>query len=109
MSSFPKFPTYPTVRGWTSRIRSTSAGSADLAGIPRDALRALNPAFNRWATLPDGHRLLGPAPAEARFERVFATLPPRARLRLRHHSVGRGDTLSAIARRNGIPLEACVR
>jgi membrane-bound lytic murein transglycosylase D len=80
---------------------------ADLAEIPREELRALNPEFNRFATAPGGPRhLLVPAPAKERFERVLATLPPRERLRLGHHRVRRGDTLLAIARRHGISLEA---
>ncbi len=79
---------------------------ADLAQIPREELRALNPKFNRWATAPDGpHHLLVPAPAKERFERVLATLPPE-RLRPLHHRVRRGDTLFAIARQHGISLDA---
>jgi membrane-bound lytic murein transglycosylase D len=80
---------------------------ADLAQIPRDELRALNPAFNRWVTAPDRPlRLLVPALAKTRFERVLATLPARERLRLVHHRVRRGETLAAIARQHGIPLVA---
>jgi len=79
---------------------------ADLADIPRDELKALNPAFNRWATAPDqSHHLLVPALAKARFEKVLAALPPRERLRLLHHRVRRGETLAAIARQHGISLD----
>ena len=78
---------------------------ADRAEIPREELRALNPAFNRWATAPGGpHPLLVPVPAKDRFERVLASLTPRDRLRLLHHRVRRGDTLYGIARRHGISL-----
>jgi len=78
---------------------------ADRAEIPREELRALNPAFNRWATAPGGpHPLLVPVPAKERFERVLASLTPRDRLRLLHHRVRRGDTLYGIARRHGISL-----
>ena len=78
---------------------------ADRAGIPREELRALNPAFNRFATAPDGpHRLLVPAPARESVERAVASLPPGVRLRLAHHKVRRGDTLGAIARRHGISV-----
>jgi membrane-bound lytic murein transglycosylase D len=80
---------------------------ADLAGIPREELRALNPGFRRWATAPDGpHELLVPARDEQRFEQVLAELPPSQRLRLVRHRVEGGDTLSEIAHRHGIPLEA---
>jgi membrane-bound lytic murein transglycosylase D len=79
---------------------------ADLAEIPRKELRALNPEYRRFATGPDGPReLLVPAADRERFEQLVAELPPSQRLRLVHHRVERGDTLYAIARRNGIPLE----
>ena len=53
---------------------------ADLAEIPREELRALNPAFNRWVTAPRGtHRLLVPAPDEvAGRERDCDLAPERA-------------------------------
>jgi membrane-bound lytic murein transglycosylase D len=80
---------------------------ADLAQIPRDELRALNPEFNRWATAPEGpHHLLVPVPAKERFETLLAALPQEARLRLAHHRVRRGDTLNAIARRHRVSVEA---
>jgi membrane-bound lytic murein transglycosylase D len=79
---------------------------ADLAEIPRKELRALNPAYRRWATAPDGPReLLVPAADKERFEQLLAELPPSQRLRLVRHRVEGGDTLYAIARRHGIPLE----
>lgn len=80
---------------------------ADLAGTPRDELIALNPGFNRFATAPDGpHRLLVPAPAAARFEKVLAELPPARRLRSLHHRVARGETLIALAARYRISVDA---
>ena len=79
---------------------------ADLAEIPRAELRALNPGFRRWATAPSGpHELLVPTADRERFEQVLAELPPSQRMRLVRHRVEGGDTLYAIARRHGIPLE----
>ena len=79
---------------------------ADLAEIPRKELRALNPAYRRWATAPDGPReLLVPIAEKERFEQLLAELPPSQRLRLVRHRVESGDTLYALARRHGIPLE----
>src|SRR5262245_45061782 len=47
--------------------------AADRAGISREELRALNPAFRRFATAPDGpHHVLVPVPARERFERALA-------------------------------------
>ena len=37
---------------------------------------------------------------------MLAELPPGERLRLVHHRVAQGDTLSEIAQRHGVPLEA---
>ena len=81
--------------------------AADHAGIPREEIRALNPAFKRFATAPDGpYRLLVPVPARERFERLLASLPPGLQIRLVHHRVRRGDTLVAIARRHGTSVAA---
>lgn len=80
---------------------------ANLAAIPLEELRALNPQYKRWATAPGGpHELLVPAPAKQRFHEVLATLPPSKRLRFVRHRVRRGDTLIAIASRYGVSLEA---
>ena len=80
---------------------------ANLAAIPIEELRALNPQYKRWATAPRGpHELLVPTPAEQRVHEVLATLPPSKRLRFVRHRVRRGDTLIGIASRYGVPLEA---
>jgi membrane-bound lytic murein transglycosylase D len=80
---------------------------ANLAAIPLDELRALNPQYKHWVTAPDGpYELLVPAPAQQRFHEVLATLPPSKRLRFVRHRVRRGDTLIAIANRYRVPLEA---
>lgn len=83
---------------------------ADRAGIPREELIALNPAFNRWATAPDGpHRVLVPVATEAAFASALAALPAERRLRFAHHRVRAGDTLWALARRYGISIDALRR
>lgn len=82
--------------------------AATLAGISRDDMFALNPAFNRMSTPPDGpHALLLPVPSvepfrmamlsDAAGERLAAAAaaPPPPTI----HEVKRGDTISAIARR----------
>ncbi|HWJ04676.1 MAG TPA: LysM peptidoglycan-binding domain-containing protein [Steroidobacteraceae bacterium] len=91
--------------------------AADLAGITRDDMFALNPGYNRMTTPPKGpHRLLLPIPNAEQFRQAMldqATLeaegkvlvaavepPPEVR-----HRVRRGDTLSAIAREYGVPIE----
>ncbi len=82
--------------------------AATLAGISRDDIFALNPAFNRMSTPPDGpHRLLLPVQSVEPFRVAMLTdagaaqvaaaavAPPQTVT----HQVKRGDTLSAIARR----------
>jgi membrane-bound lytic murein transglycosylase D len=90
--------------------------AADLAGITRDDMFALNPAFNRMSTPPNGpHRLLLPLDrvepfrtaliaSEAGEERVAAAeaVAPEPDPQ---HRVQRGDTLTSIARRYGVELE----
>ncbi len=87
--------------------------AADLAGISRDDMFALNPAFNRMTTPPNGpHRLLLPVAQVEPFraailsedgaQRVASAAvapPPDTR-----HRVQRGENLTSIARRYGVPV-----
>jgi membrane-bound lytic murein transglycosylase D len=88
--------------------------AADLAGVTRDDMFALNPAFNRMTTPPNGpYRLLLPVERAEPFrlalassegaERVAsaATAPPPE---VRHH-VRRGESLSGIARKYGVSVQ----
>lgn len=76
------------------------ARAAELAGMSLDELHALNPAFNRWATDPDGpHELLLPTDAAAALQAGLDNLPHDERIEWRRHVVRRGDTISDIARR----------
>ena len=79
---------------------------SELTGVPLEELRALNPGFKRFATSPDGpSELLVPAAARQQCEEVLAELPASKRMRYARHQVRRGDTLIAIARRYGVPVE----
>ena len=89
--------------------------AADLAGISRDDMFALNPAFNRMTTPPGGpHRLLMPvAQAEPfrlalasedgaqRIAAAAAAPPPDVR-----HKVRSGQSLTGIARQYGVSVDA---
>ncbi len=90
---------------------------AQLAGITREDMFALNPGYNRMTTPPKGpHRLLLPIPNAQTFRQamldqslvdqssvavVAVEPPPDVR-----HKVRRGETLSAIARQYGVPILA---
>ncbi|MBS0396509.1 MAG: transglycosylase SLT domain-containing protein, partial [Proteobacteria bacterium] len=84
--------------------------AAMLLSVAEDELHELNPAFNRWATDPDGpHHLLVPAAAAAEFARTVAALSPESRMPVEHYRVGEGETLMAIARDRDLPPNTIVR
>lgn len=73
--------------------------AAELAGISLDELYMLNPAFNHWATDPDGpHHLLLPTGNGSHFVEKLATLPAEQRVTWQRHRIRRGHTLSGIAK-----------
>jgi membrane-bound lytic murein transglycosylase D len=88
--------------------------AADLAGISRDDMFALNPAFNRMTTPPGGpHRLLLPVESAEPFRLALATEagaqqvaaaaaapPPDVR-----HRVRTGQSLTGIARQYGVSVQ----
>ncbi len=75
--------------------------AADLAGIQIEELFALNPAFNRWATPPQGpHYLLLPRSKADRFRANLAALDPHHRVQWKRHRVAPGETLERIAVRH---------
>ena len=89
--------------------------AADLAGISRDDMFALNPAFNRMTTPPNGpHRLLMPVERAEPFRQALLSEEGAARVAAAavepppttRHRVRRGETLSSIARRNDVSIEA---
>jgi membrane-bound lytic murein transglycosylase D len=74
--------------------------AAELAGVETDALYALNPGFNRWATDPEGpHRLLLPLSQADRFSSSLAALGERERVQWTRHRVRSGETIGGIAER----------
>jgi membrane-bound lytic murein transglycosylase D len=74
--------------------------AADLAGITINELYQLNPAFNRWATAPDGpHRLLLPKENSEQFKLALAQIPEEKRINWVRHKIKTGETLSQISRK----------
>lgn len=73
--------------------------AADMAGLTMNQLYQLNPAFNRWATAPDGpHRLLLPKDRAEQFKQALNDLPPEERINWVRHKIKPGQTLSEISR-----------
>jgi membrane-bound lytic murein transglycosylase D len=74
--------------------------AAQLAGLEPDALYALNPGVNRWATAPDGpHRLLLPIRHADPFASALAALGERELVQWTRHRVRSGETIGGIAER----------
>ena len=72
--------------------------AAELAEIDLETLYNYNPAFNRWATDPDGpHSLILPIASAEAFEKNYAKLPANKHLRWSRHKIKSGETLSHIA------------
>jgi membrane-bound lytic murein transglycosylase D len=76
------------------------AVAAEMAGLSEDELNHLNPAFNRWATAPQGpHRLVLPLDKIDGFKLALTKMPANKRVKWARHQIQRGESLSVIARR----------
>jgi membrane-bound lytic murein transglycosylase D len=72
--------------------------AAELAEIDIDTLYSYNPAYNRWATAPNGpNHLLLPIEAAETFTTNLASLPEDKRIRWKRHRIRNGESLSSIA------------
>lgn len=72
--------------------------AADLSEQSMPEFYQLNPAFNHWATPPEGpHYLLFPITKAAIFQRNLATIPNNERIAYKRYKIKSGDSLIAIA------------
>ncbi len=81
---------------------------AELIEVPARLLDDLNPELRRRVTpfkLP-GYRMKVPLGTGELARKKVAQLPPEKRIKLRHHRVRRGETLSLIARRYATSIQA---
>lgn len=77
------------------------AQAAEMADVSLEEIYMLNPAYNRWATSPNGpHRLLVPVDRAEAFRERVAGLPPEQRMRWERYTIARGDSLIGIANRH---------
>lgn len=82
------------------------AQAARLADMTLSDLYLLNPAFNRWATDPDGpYKLLVHADKEDIFTQNIALLPPENRLTWDRYTIQPGDSLLTIAAKYDITVD----
>jgi membrane-bound lytic murein transglycosylase D len=79
--------------------------AAQLADMSLDEFYHLNPAFNRWATDPDGpYHLVLPVDKVEDFSAKLSTLDPSERVSWTRHEVRPGETLGQIAKRYGVTV-----
>jgi len=81
---------------------------AEATGHSLNDLRDINPALQRGVTPfdPVKYTMNIPAGCSEQLAQALAELPPSKRLRLRHHRVSSGETLSLIASRYGVTIKA---
>lgn len=80
---------------------------ADTAGIERDELSNLNAGFKRWATSPNGpHQLLIPINANGNVNHAEIAVQQTETLNYANHRIARGESLSTIARKYGVSVNA---
>ena len=79
--------------------------AAAILNVSDEEMHALNPAFNRWATDPEGpFHLLVPAPAARAFADIVANLSQDQRLPVERHTLEPKETLASVAKAKSLPL-----
>lgn len=82
------------------------AHAAELAEIEMDEFYQLNPAFNRWASDPDGpYELLLPLERQALFEEKLSQIPKEERITWQQYTIKKGDTLSTISKKYNLTID----
>jgi len=93
-------PDAPGFKQVTTTAQIDLALAAELADIDLETLYNYNPAFNRWATDPDGpHTLILPTNSAEIFEKNYSTLAKDEHLRWSRHKIKSGETLGHIAQK----------
>jgi membrane-bound lytic murein transglycosylase D len=77
---------------------------AKCAGMTGKEFRYLNPGLRRWATPPEGYTVNLREGTKAKFEKALAKVPVQKRIDFVKHRVDKGETLSQIASRYGVPV-----
>jgi membrane-bound lytic murein transglycosylase D len=86
------------------------AFAAYLSEIPIEEMYRYNPAFNRWATDPEGpHYLLLPVDTAEVFSQRIAQFPMEKRLRWESRKLQEGETLASLARAYGTSVDVLER
>lgn len=97
---WPHVPNQPHFKSIKIDSQIDLAQAADLADIEIDELYRLNPAFNQWATHPDGpHRILVPVDKAESFQENLAGLDDKHRVHWKRYKIRSGDSLITIAKK----------
>ena len=97
----------PYFKGVATNGQIDLAFAAENAGVDMAELFHLNPAFNRWATDPDGpHTLLVPVARANDFSVSIAKLSDDDRVTWKRYTIKSGDALSTIARKFRVSVDA---
>jgi len=76
-----------------------------MADVPIDVMFTLNPGYNRWATSPDGpYRVVLPVEGAELLEASLEKIDASTLMRWDQVVVEKGDTLSHISARHGVPV-----
>jgi membrane-bound lytic murein transglycosylase D len=79
--------------------------AAEMAEMSIKEIYRFNPAYNRWATAPDGpHRLMLPLEKIPTFQVALERLAPSQRVRWKRYKIKEGDSLGVIAREHNTTL-----
>ncbi len=98
-----EIPLQPLVESVDTGGQVDLALAAELAGMSMDELYRYNPAWNQWATDPDGpYRLLLPIEAAQQFRTRLAALPKDQRVTWKRVRIQPGDSLIRLAKRHHV-------
>ena len=96
----PVLPNKPYFNSVKTAGQIDLAQAAEMAEIDIETIYLLNPAFNRWATSPQGkHELLLPIASIDKFLVALSLLKDSERIKWVRYKIKLGDTLSSIAKK----------
>ncbi|WP_407331162.1 LysM peptidoglycan-binding domain-containing protein [Enterovibrio sp. 27052020O] len=107
--SLPAIANKPVVELVEPNVQMDLALAADYAGLSLSQLQSLNPAYNHWATAPDGaNHLLLPKEKVARFNTQLAENDNQG-IKVTRYKVKGGDSLGLIAQRHNTTVKLIQR